>query len=51
MITASSTLTDVAFAVCTALADKGFIAVLTAGSAATFYAPPVRQTITRPGSV
>ena len=36
---ASSTLTDVAFAVCTALARAKFTAVLTGGSAATVYAP------------
>jgi len=38
-LTATSTLTDVAFVVCTALAERGFIAVLTGGSAATFHAP------------
>ena len=39
MITSTSTLTDVAFAVCTALDAAGFVAVLTGGSAATYYAP------------
>lgn len=39
MIDASSTLTEVAYAVCTALDRAGFTAVLTGGSAATFYAP------------
>lgn len=43
MISASSTLTDVAFAVCTALAEKGFVAVLTGGSAATYYAPEAHR--------
>jgi hypothetical protein len=43
VISASSTLTDVAFAVCTALAEKGFVAVLTGGSAATYYAPEAYQ--------
>lgn len=39
MIGTASTLTDVAYAVCTALDRAGFTAVLTGGSAATFYAP------------
>ena len=39
MIDESSSLTDVAFAVCTALGREGFVVVLTGGSAATFYAP------------
>lgn len=43
MITASSTLPDVAFAVCTALDRPGITAVLTGGSAATFYAPDAYQ--------
>jgi hypothetical protein len=43
MITATSTLTDVAFAVCTALDQRGITAVLTGGSAATFYAPEAYQ--------
>lgn len=38
-LTAQSTLTDVAFVVCTALSRRGFVAVLTGGSAATFHAP------------
>lgn len=45
MITASSTLPDVAFAVCTALHHAGFVAVLTGGSAATFYAPEAYQSL------
>ena len=43
MITATSTLADVAFAVCTALERAGFVVVLTGGSAATFYAPDAYQ--------
>lgn len=39
MIGAASTLTEVAYTVCAALDRAGFIAVLTGGSAATFYAP------------
>jgi hypothetical protein len=39
VIGASSTLTEVAYTVCTALGSAGFTAVLTGGSAATFYAP------------
>jgi hypothetical protein len=39
VIGASSTLTEVAYAVCTALDHARFTAVLTGGSAATFYAP------------
>ncbi len=35
MITETSTLADVAFEVCTALDEAGFVAVLTGGSAAT----------------
>jgi len=38
-ITKKHTLVDVAFIVCTALAKAGATAVLTGGSAATFYAP------------
>jgi hypothetical protein len=38
-ITPSSSLTDVSFVVCTALHRIGTTAVLTGGSAATFYAP------------
>ncbi len=38
-ITEESSLEDVCFAVCTALADAGTVAVLTGGSAATYYAP------------
>lgn len=43
MIGPTSSLTDVAFAVCTALDRKGFHAVLTGGSAATYYAPDAYQ--------
>lgn len=43
MITAATSLTDVAFAVCTALDRAGYITVLTGGSAATFYAPAAYQ--------
>jgi hypothetical protein len=39
----TSSLTDIAFAVCTALDRKGFRAVLTGGSAATYYAPDAYQ--------
>ena len=39
VINASSTLVEVAFEVCTALDASGYTAVLTGGSAATFYAP------------
>ena len=45
MIAPTSTLTDVAFAVCTALDDAGVTAVLTGGSAATFYAPEAYQSV------
>jgi hypothetical protein len=38
VITAASTLQDVCFAVCTALERAGTVAVLTGGSAATYYA-------------
>ncbi len=43
MIGPTSSLTDVAFAVCTALDRQGFHAVLTGGSAATYYAPEAYQ--------
>jgi hypothetical protein len=43
VITASSSLPDVAFAVCSALAQRGFVAVLTGGSAATYHAPDAYQ--------
>lgn len=43
MITATSSLVDVAFAVGTALERAGITAVLTGGSAATFYAPDAYQ--------
>jgi len=43
VITAKSSLTDVAYAVCTALDRAGSRAVLTGGSAATFYAPEAYQ--------
>ena len=42
-ITEGSSLEDVCFAVCTALADAGTVAVLTGGSAATYYAPQSYQ--------
>lgn len=45
MIGATSTLTDVAFAVCTALDRAGFVVVLTGGSAATYYAPESYQSL------
>jgi hypothetical protein len=43
VINRGSTLTDVAFAVCTALDEAGITAILTGGSAATFYAPDAYQ--------
>ncbi|MCP3136054.1 hypothetical protein [Pyxidicoccus xibeiensis] len=43
MIEPTTSLTDVAFAVCTALDRQGFHAVLTGGSAATYYAPEAYQ--------
>ncbi len=42
-ISEASTLVDVAYAVCTALDRAGITAVLTGGSAATFYAPDAYQ--------
>jgi hypothetical protein len=39
VIDADSSLTDIAFAVCTALDAAGIVAVLTGGGAAHFYAP------------
>jgi hypothetical protein len=39
LISSTSTLRDVAFRVCTALEKAGYTAVMTGGSAATFYAP------------
>lgn len=42
-LNANATLTDVAFAVCTALDRAGHHAVLCGGSAATFYAPEAYQ--------
>lgn len=45
MIDEKSSLTDVAFAVCTALANAKTTAVLTGGSAATFYAPEAYQSL------
>ncbi len=39
VIRPSSTLTEVAFSVCTALHKAGYTVVMTGGSAATFYAP------------
>jgi len=43
VISASSSLVDVAFAVCTALHRAGTTAVMTGGSAATYYAPDAYQ--------
>src|SRR5690606_901155 len=43
LITKASSLTEVAFAVCTALDRAGTKAVLTGGSAATYYAPDAYQ--------
>jgi hypothetical protein len=43
VIEPTSSLTDIAFAVCTALNRQGFHAVLTGGSAATYYAPEAYQ--------
>ncbi|MCC6337218.1 MAG: hypothetical protein IT380_24890 [Myxococcales bacterium] len=43
MIGPTSSLADVAFAVCTALERNGYRAVLTGGSAATYYAPDAYQ--------
>jgi hypothetical protein len=43
LIGPTSSLTDIAFAVSTALDRKGFHAVLTGGSAATYYAPEAYQ--------
>ncbi len=43
MIESTSSLTDLAFVVCTALDRQGFHAVLTGGSAATYYAPEAYQ--------
>lgn len=45
MIDASSPLVDVAWAVCTALDRNGVTAVLTGGSAATYYAPDAYQSV------
>jgi hypothetical protein len=42
-ITEESSLEDVCFAVCTALTHAGTVAVLTGGSAATYYAPQAYQ--------
>ena len=44
-LTASASLVDVAFAVCTALDRVGTIAVLTDGSAATYYIPERYQSL------
>lgn len=43
MITPTSSLVEIAFEVCTALDARGYTAVLTGGSAATFYAPDAYQ--------
>ena len=45
MIKDRSSLTDVAFTVCTALWRVGITGVLTGGSAATFYAPEAYQSV------
>jgi hypothetical protein len=45
MIDTASSLVDVAFAVCTALERVGTTAVLTGGSAATYYAPDAYQSL------
>jgi len=42
-ITSEISLRDLAFIVCNALSEAGTIAVLTGGSAATFYAPEAHQ--------
>ena len=42
-VTGNSSLEDVCFAVCTELAHVGTVAVLTGGSAATYYAPEAYQ--------
>ncbi|MGB6517505.1 MAG: hypothetical protein WBE79_03240 [Candidatus Cybelea sp.] len=42
-ITVASSLEDVCFAVCSALQNVGTVAVLTGGSAATYYAPEAYQ--------
>jgi hypothetical protein len=42
-ITETSSLEDVCFAACTALERAGTVAVLTGGSAATYYAPEAYQ--------
>jgi len=42
-IDSGATLTDVAFAACTALDRAGEVAVLCGGSAATYYAPEAYQ--------
>ncbi len=44
-ISKDSSLVDVAFAVCTALDQSGITAVLTGGSAATYYAPEAYQSM------
>lgn len=44
-LTGSASLVDVAFAVCTALDRAGTIAVLTGGSAATYYVPERYQSL------
>jgi hypothetical protein len=44
-LTAESSLVDVAFAVCTALDRIGTVAVLTGGSAATYYCPQRYQSL------
>jgi hypothetical protein len=43
VIDAESSLTDVCFTICTALADVGTTVVLSGGSAATYYAPQAYQ--------
>lgn len=41
----STSLIDVARAVCTALSEAGMTAVMTGGSAATYYAPDAYQSV------
>jgi hypothetical protein len=44
-VTGSSSLVDIAFAVCTALDHAGIVGVLTGGSAATYYVPERYQSL------
>jgi len=45
MITAASSLVEVAFEVCTAMDGAGFTVVMTGGSAATYHAPDAYQSL------